>query len=74
MNHSTFLQEAKSAGFTDVQTVLLMDKFDEAEKAARGDLVTIDKLQAELGKLKFELYVAGVVALAPLYAKVFGVI
>ena len=78
MSIATFIQEAKDAGFTDKQTVMLLDKFEERE----GVTVTKEhlelSLQAATARLKHDLCVLGigalVFALVPIYAKLFGVI
>lgn len=78
MSIATFIQEAKDAGFTDKQTVMLLDKFEERE----GISITKEHLelalQANTGRLKHELCILGVgamvFAMVPVYAKLFGVI
>lgn len=81
MSIATFIQEAKDAGFTDKQTVMLLDKFDERKRVA----ITRDTLRAEIAEsearvksfvnsIEVRVYIAGITVLAPIYAKLFGVI
>ena len=50
-----------------------MEKFVSASKPVSEEYLNLT-LKASLSQMKHELYIAGFVALAPLYAKIFGVI